>query len=255
MVMVKPQHRRGLRRARTRPPMTSGFAEILAALPPGGLLVCALGWFSVLWCDDVTHGPRFFVTRRREKTAHRTGQVLSQGGPYRDDILQVGQYCSHPWTPPRRMVSVLGPGAWYRSVTNGRDPQALSARRVCEWYRRRWRIEEAFALTTRRLDVAYVWTGSTPAVQWPIHATLIFYPVLVTICQQVAQALANPGAHLGGDGLSRLHHDSRPYSVASVTIWYRFWPSTPNSLGLSNAGASSTTSVSNWSPSLGRSLS
>jgi hypothetical protein len=42
------------------------------------------------------------------------------------------------------------------------------------------------------LDLAYVWTGSTKAVQWPIYAPLMFSTVLVTVCQQVAQALGEP---------------------------------------------------------------
>ena len=67
-----------------------------------------------------------------------------------------------------------------------------SARQVCERYRRRWRIEDAFALTKRLLDLAYWWTGSTNTVQWQIDATLLFYAVLVTLCQQVAQALGEP---------------------------------------------------------------
>lgn len=185
-------------------------AEILAALPPGGLLVCDLGLFSVLWCDDFTNGQRFFVTRRREKTAYRTVQVLSQGVQYRDEIIQVGQYRSNPCTHPLRMVSVLWQGAWYRSVTNVLDPQALSARQVCELYRRRWRIEDAFALTKRLLDLAYVWTGSTNAVQLQIHATLIFSTVLVTICQQVAQALGEPLERLSVEMVFRaFYHYSR----------------------------------------------
>ena len=44
-------------------------AERLAALPGGGLLVCELGVFRVLWCDDFTASARFWGTRRREKTA------------------------------------------------------------------------------------------------------------------------------------------------------------------------------------------
>jgi hypothetical protein len=167
-------------------------AELWAALPPGGLLVFDRGLFSFLWFDDFTTGQRFFVTRLREKTAYRPVQVLSPGGQYRDEIIQVGQYRSHPWTHPRRMVSVLWQGLGYRSVTKVLDPQALSARQVCELDRRRWRIEEAFALTKRLLDWAYVWTGSTNAVQWQLYATLIFSTVLVTICQQVAQALGAP---------------------------------------------------------------
>lgn len=47
-------------------------------------------------------------------------------------------------------------------------------------------------MTKRLLDLAYVWTGSTNAVQLQIYATLIFYAVLLTICQQVAQVLGEP---------------------------------------------------------------
>src|SRR5256886_17328810 len=65
-------------------------ADILAALPVGGLLIFDLGFFSFLWFDDFTTTQRFFVTRMREKIAYRPVQVLSQGPYYRDEIIQVG---------------------------------------------------------------------------------------------------------------------------------------------------------------------
>jgi hypothetical protein len=68
----------------------------------------------------------------------------------------------------------------------------LSARQVCERYRRRWRLEAAVALPKRLLEVASGWTGSTNAVQWQLYATLIFEAGLLTICQPVAQALGEP---------------------------------------------------------------
>jgi Transposase DDE domain len=166
--------------------------EIMAALPVGGLLVFDLGFFSFLWLDDFTASHRFFVTRMREKIAYRTVQELSSGPSYRDEIIQMGQYRSHPCRYPVRMVSVLWQGVWYRYLTNVLDPQRLSARQVCELYRRRWRIEDAFALTKRVLDLSYLWTGSTNAVQLQIYATLIFYAVLLTLCQQVAEVLGEP---------------------------------------------------------------
>ena len=185
-------------------------AEILAALPVGGLLVFDLGFFSFLWFDDLMDQKKYFVTRMREKTAYRTVQVLSQGQLYRDEIIQVGQYRSNPCQHPLRMVSVLWQGVWYRYLTNVLNPQVLSARQVCELYRRRWRIEDAFALTKRLLDLAYVWTGSTNAVQLQIYATLIFYAVLVTICQQVAQALGKPLERISVEMVFRaFYHYSR----------------------------------------------
>jgi Transposase DDE domain len=44
-------------------------AEILAALPLGGLLIFDLGFFSFLWFDAFTNQQKYFVTRMREKTA------------------------------------------------------------------------------------------------------------------------------------------------------------------------------------------
>jgi len=185
-------------------------AEILAALPVGGLLVFDLGFFSFLWFDDFTNQQKCLVTRMREKTAYRTVQVLSQGPYYRDEIIQVGQYRSNPCTHPLRMVSVLWQDTWYRYLTNVIDPQELSARQVCELYRRRWLIEDAFALTKRLLHLAYVWTGSTNAVQLQIYATLIFYAVLLTICQQVAQTLGEPLERMSVEMVCRaFYHYSR----------------------------------------------
>ena len=149
-------------------------AEIMTALPIRGLLVFDLGFFSFLWFDDFTDQQKFFVTRMRAKIAYRTVQVLSQGPYYRDEIIQVGQYRSNPCKHPLRMVSVLWQGVWYRYLTNILDPQVVSARQVCELYRRRWRIEDAFAVTKRVLDLAYLWTGSANAVQLQIYATLLF---------------------------------------------------------------------------------
>ena len=81
---------------------------------------------------------------------------------------------------------------------------------MCELYRRRWRIEEAFALTKRVLDLAYLWTGSTNAVQLQIYATLIFYAVLLTICQQVAQVLGEPLERISVEMVFRaFYHYSR----------------------------------------------
>jgi hypothetical protein len=185
-------------------------AEILAALPVGGLWVFDLGFFSFLWFDDFTDQQKCFVTRMREKSAYRTIQELHGGPYYRDEIIQGGQYRSHPCQHPLRMVSVLWQGTWYRDLTNVLDPQVLSARQVCELYRRRWRIEDAFALTKRLLALAYVWTGSSNAVQLQISATLIFYAVLLTICQQVAQVLGEPLERISVEMVFRaFYHYSR----------------------------------------------
>jgi hypothetical protein len=208
-------------------------AEIMAALPIGGLLVFDLGFFSFLWFDDFTDSHRFFVTRMREKTAYRTVQELSSGPYYRDEIIQVGQYRSNPCRTPLRMVSVLWQGVWYRYLTNVLDPQLLSARQVCELYRRRWRIEDAFALTKRVLDLAYLWTGSTNAVQLQSYATLIFYAVLLTVCQQVAEVLGEPLERISVEMVFRaFYHYSRAVERGEADDLVRFLAAHTKLLGL-----------------------
>jgi IS4 transposase len=101
----------------------------------------------------------------REKTADRTVEVLGQGPRDRDEIIQVGLYRSNPCQFPLRMVSVLWGTKWYRYLTNVLDPQRLSAQMVCELYRGRWRIEEAFLLTKRLLGLSYFLAGNRNAVQ------------------------------------------------------------------------------------------
>jgi hypothetical protein len=206
---------------------------ILAALPPGGLLVFDLGFFSFLWFDAFTEGAKYFVTRLRHKTAYRTVQILSRSPYYCDEIIQLGQYRANPCRHPVRLVSVLWQGAWYRYLTNVLEPQRLSARQVCELYRRRWRIEDAFALTKRLLDLAYVWTGSRNAVQLQLYATLMFYAVLVTRCQQVAQALGEPLERISVEMVFRaFYHYSRAVQRGESDNLIRFLTEHAKLLGL-----------------------
>src|SRR6266545_2782404 len=91
----------------------------------GTLLVCDLGLFSVRWFDDFTAATKFFVTRRREKTASRTVRVLNHRPDDQDELMHVGQYRSNPGTSPWRMVAVRWQGVWYRSLTHVLAPQVL----------------------------------------------------------------------------------------------------------------------------------
>ena len=60
------------------------------------------------------------------------------------------------------------------------------------------------------LDLAYVWTGSTNAVQLQLYATLIFYAVLLTLGQQVAAVLGEPLERISVEMVLRaFYHYSR----------------------------------------------
>lgn len=187
------------------------FAEqLLEALPETGVLVMDLGFFSFPWFDRFTDEKKYFVSRLREKTAYEVREVLSRGQGFRDEIIELGQYRSHPCRHAVRLVSVLWGGVWYGYLTNVVDPEQLSAREVCEMYRRRWRIEEAFLLTKRLLGLSYLWVGTSNGVEIQIYATWIFYGVLVDLCVEVGDLLRQPVEKISVEMVFRsLYHYSR----------------------------------------------
>ena len=184
--------------------------QLLTRLPRGGLLIFDLGFFSFVWFDAFSQENKFFLTRLRSKTAYQVSHCLSHGSFYRDEIITLGQYRSNPCQYPLRLVSVLWGKTWYYYLTNVLDPIELSAQQVCELYRRRWRIEEAFLLTKRLLGLAYLWVGGTNGVQIQIFATWIFYAVLNDLCSQVAVALNQPKERISVEMVFRgLYHFAR----------------------------------------------
>jgi hypothetical protein len=166
--------------------------DLLQKLPIGGLLVFDLGFFKFPWFDQFTDTSKYFVTRQREKTAFQVREVLSFGSHYRDEIIKMGEYRSNPCKHPVRMVSVLWGANWYYYLTNVLEPEKLSAQQVCDLYRRRWRIEDAFAITKRLLGLAYVWVGNSQGMEIQIYATWIFYALVNDLCAEVAIAMNEP---------------------------------------------------------------
>ena len=206
---------------------------LLTTLPVGGLLVFDLGFFAFPWFDQFTETERYFVTRQREKTAHTRQRLLSQGDRYCDEIIDLGQYRSNPCRHPVRMVSVLWGTTWYRYLTNVLDPEQLSAQQVCDLYRRRWRVEDAFCITKRLLGLAYVWVGDPNGIQLQIVATWIFYAVLNDLCAQVAIALHQPLEKISVEMVFRgLYHYSRARLRDDTTELIPFYQQHHTLLGL-----------------------
>jgi len=179
-------------------------------LPERGLLVFDMGFFSFPFFDAFTDSGRSFLTRLREKTAYRTVRVLAEGPRYRDEVIEMGLYRSHPCEHPVRLVSVLWGTVWYRYITNVLDPAELSAQEVAALYRGRWRIEQSFATTKRLLGLSYLWVGGHNGVEVQIYATWIFYAVLVDVSAEVAISLGEPVDRISVEMVFRgLYHYSR----------------------------------------------
>lgn len=196
---------------------------LLEHLPIGGLLVFDLGFFKFLWFDQFTDQHKYFLTRLREKTAYQVVRTLSHGLRYRDEIIELDQYRSNPCRYRLRLVSVLWDTTWYCYLTNVLDPQQLPPHLVCELYRRRWRIEDAVALTKRLLGLAYLWVGDRNAVQIQLYATWIFYALLNDLCAQVAVALNQPLERISMEMVFRgLYHYAQAVLKGSQQSFVQF---------------------------------
>jgi hypothetical protein len=166
--------------------------EIVKKLPIGGLIILDLGFFNFTYFDRLTEAKKFFLTRLKANTSYQVKRVLSQGTYYKDEIIKMGNYRSTISKHPVRLVSVLWGKTWYHYITNVLDEQQLSPQEVCELYRRRWRIEDAFLLTKRLLGLSYLWVGQNNGVQIQLIATLIFYTILNQLVSEVAITLNQP---------------------------------------------------------------
>lgn len=184
--------------------------QLLEALPVGGLVVLDLGWFSFPLFDKLTESGKYFLTRLRNKTSYKVVEVLGANPHWRDEIIEMGAHRSNPCKHRVRMVSVLWGATWYYYLTNVLDPNKLSTQEVCQLYRKRWRIEEAFLLTKRLLALSYLWVGGSNGVEIQLYATWLFYAVLSDLCVQIAQALDEPVERISVEMVFRsLYHFSR----------------------------------------------
>jgi Transposase DDE domain len=210
--------------------------DLINRLPKGGLLIVDLGFFNFAWFDAFSENDKYFITRWRQKTAGQVIRVLAQGSRYRDEIVQLGQYRSNPCRYPLRRISVLWGTTWHSYLTNVLDPQVLSAQQVCDLYRQRWRIEEAFLLTKRLLGLAYLWVGGSNGVQIQLYATWIFYAVLLDVCAQVALALDHPLEQISVEMVFRsFYHFSRARQQGRATSLIPFLVEHYQSFGLVKA--------------------
>lgn len=171
---------------------TIWWQALLERLPYGGLLIVDMGFYGFEWFDSLTNAGKYILTRQKSKVKYQVVRLLSSGSHYKDEIIQMGLHHTNPCRHPMRQVSVLWGKTWYYYLTNVLDPQQLSAQEVCDLYRRRWRIEDAFLLTKRLLGLSYLWVGGTNGVQMQIYATWIFYAVLNDLSADVALALQQP---------------------------------------------------------------
>lgn len=184
----------------------------LAAMEPGMLLICDLGFRNYAQYDALTAHDTSFVTRAAENMAFQVERVLHTSADLRDRIVWVGSSAESRCLPALRLVEVRHQGRWYRYLSNVLDPAVLPAPYVVALYWQRWRIEDAFNLVKRLLGLAYFWTGSANGIQVQLWATWLVYAVLIDLTDAVADVLDVPFHALSVEMVYRgLYHFTQAY--------------------------------------------
>ena len=189
--------------------------DILAALPPGALLIFDLGYTNFPVFAHLTTAYVTFITRAKRNLAYQVIQTFRQTAQVHDQLVWIG---SGEARQQVRLIEVLYRGAWYRYLTNELDPLVLPTEYVVALYWQRWRIEDAYAIVKRLLGLAYFWVGSENGVCLQLWATWLLYAVLVDLTDAVAEALNQPFAALSLEMVYRsLYYFAQAYHRGEAT--------------------------------------
>lgn len=163
--------------------------EVLA---PGTLLLMDAGFYAFPWFDWLTEHTCWFLTRPRAQVTSEVVQILTATPTVRDRVIRLGACRSNPSTHPLRLIEVQVGRGWQAYLTNVLDPTVLPAADVVDLYSRRWRVEEAFLLVKRLLNLAYLWTAAANGIQLQLWATWLLYAILLDLSDAVADELDQP---------------------------------------------------------------
>jgi hypothetical protein len=164
--------------------------RILAFAQAGTLWIFDRGFYDFTFFDDLMDKGVHWITRLKSNAVFTVEQVLLQTTEVRDRLILLGGVtpCRHAV----RLIEVRFGRTWYRYVTSVLDPAILPASVVTDLYRRRWRIEKAFLIVKRLLNLSYLWTGSVNGVLLQVWSTWLFFAVLVDLGDAVAEELRLP---------------------------------------------------------------
>ena len=164
--------------------------RILAFAQAGTLWIFDRGFYDFTFFDNLIDKGVHWITRLKSNAVFTVERVLLQTTDIRDRLILLGGVtpCCHTV----RLIEVRFGRTWYRYVTSVLDPALLPASVVADLYRRRWRIEEAFLIVKRLLNLSYLWTGSVNGVLLQVWSTWLFFAVLIDLADAVAEALMLP---------------------------------------------------------------
>lgn len=181
------------------------------------LFIFDRGFYDFTFFDDLIGRGAHFITRLKSNAVFKIELTLLKTERVREHIIKLGSQanqCQHLL----RLIEVRYGTKWYRYVTSVLDPNFLPAVYVADLYRRRWRIEEAFAILKRLLGLSYLWTGSVNGVLLQVWSTWLFYAILIDIADAVAEELMLPFERISLEMVFRgFYHFIQAYNRGEAT--------------------------------------
>lgn len=190
--------------------------QILAFAQAGTLWIFDRGFYDFTFFDNLIEKGVHWITRLKSNAVFTVERVLLQTTDIRDRLILLGGVtpCRHTV----RLIEVRFGRTWYRYVTSVLDPAILPASVVADLYRRRWRIEEAFLIVKRLLNLSYLWTGSVNGVLLQVWSTWLFFAVLVDLGDAVAEELLLPFDRISLEMVFRsLYYFIQAYNKGAAT--------------------------------------
>lgn len=184
-------------------------SQLIGWLPPSTLLLVDAGFSAFALFEGVVAAGAHCLTPLRAKAAFDVAAVLQDTPTVRDRLIRTGLYRSNPCRVPLRLIEVrpTPESAWSGWVTTVLDPTVLPAADVPALYAQRWRIEEAFLLTKRLLNLSYLPAGAFNALALQVWTTWLLYAVLIDLSDAIADALGVPLARISVEMVYRgLYH-------------------------------------------------
>ena len=187
--------------------------DLVALVEAKTLLVLDRGFYDFsFFATLVNELGAAFITRLKKNAKIKVLKVFTSTETVKDLLIELGTGQNDTPILTLRLIEVRFGRTWYRYITSVLDPTLLPPFVVADIYRRRWRIEEAFNIVKRLLNLSYLWTGSLNGIQLQIWATWLFYAILLDLGDAVADRLAVPFDHISLEMLFRgLYHFSRAY--------------------------------------------
>jgi hypothetical protein len=176
------------------PDLKAALVRLVTGAAPGTLWLLDRGYFAFWALDQLVDSGFHYVTRLREKVGWEAQHVFYEGpgnAPHSqlwDGLVYLGAYRADRAGHPVRLVRYTLGATTYTYLTSVLDPRRLSADAVCELYRRRWDIEQAFCLVKTELNLHFLWSGYPNAVLLQVYATFVLAQALCALRNQVAQA-------------------------------------------------------------------